>query len=198
MPDTTENERRPSRSVMFPQWLPAYRTDDLRLVDWPRFAQAGIRLIAVDLDNTLAVHGSDKPDRYAREAVAVMQRAGLAVCLYSNAALNRDQRFAEALGIDAVPGVSKPDPAALSAELKRRGLQAKEVLVAGDQLFTDVWSANRLGVRALLVSRRDRHELVTIRLKRAGEAIVTWLDRKGHAGVPAAPAVSVYMPRQMP
>lgn len=42
----------------------------------------------------------------------------------------------------------------------------------GDQLFTDVWGANRAGIKSVLVKPIDKHEEIQIILKRRLEWIV--------------------------
>ena len=42
----------------------------------------------------------------------------------------------------------------------------------GDQLFTDVWGANRAGMMTILVKPIDKHEEIQIVLKRYLEKIV--------------------------
>ena len=42
----------------------------------------------------------------------------------------------------------------------------------GDQLFTDVWGANRAGVRSILVKPIQKDTEIQIRLKRLGERVV--------------------------
>jgi predicted HAD superfamily phosphohydrolase YqeG len=45
-------------------------------------------------------------------------------------------------------------------------------LFVGDQLFTDVWGAKRLGIRNVLVNPIDKKEEIQIVLKRYLERIV--------------------------
>lgn len=188
MTDTTWRKES-SRKGLIGRFVPTMRAADLRTVDWALLKAHGIKLIAVDLDNTLAVHGSDRPDAYAKEAVALMREAGLTVMLYSNAAYDRDKRFASGLGIEAVEGVKKPNTDALETLLERRKLTPRDVLVVGDQLITDVWSANRLGAPSLWVALRDPKELFTIRLKRIAEKVMGALWKKTYHSVPEAPLV---------
>lgn len=186
MTDTTWlSEKRPQGFIS--RFLPSAKADDLRLVDWAALGEAGVRLIAVDLDNTLASHGSVAPDDYAAAAIRAMREAHLDVSLYSNAAHARDKRFADALGITAIEGVSKPSPKALESELLRRRLSRTEVVVVGDQLITDVWSANRLGVASIWVKKRAAQELFTIRLKRLAERLMLTCWKKRFQRIPDAP-----------
>ena len=46
------------------------------------------------------------------------------------------------------------------------------VFFVGDQIFTDVWGANRAGILSMLVKPIDKHEEIQIVLKRYLEKIV--------------------------
>ena len=48
----------------------------------------------------------------------------------------------------------------------------ENTLFVGDQLFTDVWGANRAGIRSILVKQIAKHEEIQIVLKRKLEKIV--------------------------
>ena len=48
----------------------------------------------------------------------------------------------------------------------------------GDQLFTDVWGANRAGIMSILVKPIDKHEEIQIILKRRLEWIVLFFYKR--------------------
>ena len=45
-------------------------------------------------------------------------------------------------------------------------------LAIGDQLFTDIWGANRAGIKSILVKPLGPELLLKVKLKRIGEKIV--------------------------
>ena len=48
-------------------------------------------------------------------------------------------------------------------------------LFVGDQLYTDIWGANRAGIHSILVKPIDKHEEIQIVLKRFIEKPFLWL-----------------------
>ena len=52
------------------------------------------------------------------------------------------------------------------------------VFFVGDQIFTDVWGANRAGILSMLVKPIDKHEEIQIVLKRRLEWIVLFFYRR--------------------
>ena len=51
------------------------------------------------------------------------------------------------------------------------GTDRNNTFFVGDQLFTDVWGANRAGIMSVLVKPIDKHEEIQIVLKRKLEKI---------------------------
>ena len=54
------------------------------------------------------------------------------------------------------------------------GTDCSNTLFIGDQLFTDVWGANRTGLFSILVRPINPKEEIQIVLKRRLEAVVLW------------------------
>ena len=60
------------------------------------------------------------------------------------------------------------------------GTNSKNTLFVGDQLFTDVYGANRAGIYGILVKPMNPKEEIQIVLKRYMEAVVLYCyKRKG-------------------
>ena len=62
--------------------------------------------------------------------------------------------------------------------MKRMGTDRSNTLFIGDQLFTDVWGANRTGIYSILVKPMDPREEIQIVLKRYLEKIVLFFYLK--------------------
>lgn len=58
-------------------------------------------------------------------------------------------------------GADKPDPVIFRAALERAGVKANEAIHVGDQYSSDVVGAQGVGIKALLLDRRDRMSNVT-------------------------------------
>lgn len=65
--------------------------------------------------------------------------------------------------------------------MKLMGTDLESTIFIGDQLFTDVWGAKRIGMRNILVRPIGKKEEIQIVLKRYLEKIVLyfyWKDKK--------------------
>ncbi|HEV2260679.1 MAG TPA: YqeG family HAD IIIA-type phosphatase [Candidatus Rubrimentiphilum sp.] len=107
--------------------------------------EAGIRGLIVDLDNTLLGFGCTE---LAAEHLAWIEEAherGFAIVMISNNFSDRVYSVAKQLRIDCIPNALKPLPFGYWRALRRLGLPRKQVVVVGDQLFTDVLGAKLCG-----------------------------------------------------
>jgi hypothetical protein len=141
-------------------------------IDYKALFKTGKRLILLDIDNTLAIHGSKHADDFARKAVSDMHSEGFRIIILSNAKRKRARMFADSIGLEAEGMARKPSPRVLLAVCRKSGIDVSEVCMIGDQIFTDIWAAKRAGTYAILVRPRSDQESPHIRLKRLVENLI--------------------------
>lgn len=140
-------------------------------IDYKQLAAQGFRIALVDIDNTLALHGSHVCDLEAAAIIRKIREAGLIPVVASNAPVERARAYADSLQVDFIAKAKKPAPQAICLDLDKRSCRPQDAIMIGDQLLTDVWSARRAGIPVILTEKRSKEELVTIRLKR----ILEWM-----------------------
>lgn len=148
-------------------------------VEPARLREAGVEAILLDLDNTLVTwKGTEIPDT-TREWVRRCQEAGLKLCLVSNTRnVPRLQRLCEELRVPYVRARMKPSRQGFQKALELLQTTPDRAVMIGDQLFTDIWGANRMGMRSIWVERIHPREFVGTRLSRLVERILLrWLRR---------------------
>ena len=160
-------------SVFFPE-------EEVRSVyDFPfeSLTARGIRGIVFDIDNTLVP--PDAPvDARCRELIPRLKTAGFRMCLVSNNKAARILPFATAVNLPYVERALKPRRYGYRKAMARMGTAPAETIAIGDQLFTDIWGANRAGMHSLLVQPMEPREEIQIRLKRLLERPVLALYRR--------------------
>lgn len=130
----------------------------------------GVGAVIFDIDNTLAPYEVPEPDEKLAAHLRSFPAAGIAVALVSNNHPERVERFNRELGFFARPDAHKPNKSALAPVLAHLApLAGREVLFVGDQLFTDVLTARRNGVRVFTVPPIQPRENLFFRFKRALE-----------------------------
>lgn len=159
---------------------PDFCFDDVTDIDIDFLEWNGIKAVFLDIDNTLTQHNGTEPYDGVREWVDSIKSAGVKVAIISNAKDEQRVRiFSKKLGIDNyIWGAKKPFPKGFCQLTKDLGVNKSEVLVIGDQLFTDVLGANLAGlaVSTVLVKAKDKKEPIIIKIKRILEIPIKALN----------------------
>lgn len=146
-------------------------------IDYQAFYDKGYRGILFDVDNTLVEH--DQPVTIvAIELFQRLKEIGFETCIISN---NRDERvkpLADALESEYVYKAGKPSARGYIQGMERMHTTPETTMFVGDQIFTDIWGANRAGVYSILVEQIAKHEEIQIILKRYLEKIILYFYRK--------------------
>ncbi len=115
----------------------------------------GVKLLLLDLDNTLAPYGVPDVTEEVRRWLGEIAAAGIEPYIFSNNRGGRPAAFAEKLGLPFVGRAKKPNPRRLRALLEEKGLSCAEAALVGDQIYTDIFCARRAGVLAVAVRPID-------------------------------------------
>ncbi|MDD6057655.1 MAG: YqeG family HAD IIIA-type phosphatase [Clostridiales bacterium] len=140
-------------------------------IDFDALYREGYRGIIFDIDNTLVPHGAPADERACRLFVH-LQELGYRCMLLSNNKEPRVKMFHDAVGIPYIHRAGKPNGANYKKAMQQMGTTTKDTLFVGDQVFTDVYGANRVGIRTILVKPIHPKEKIQIVLKRYLEKIV--------------------------
>ncbi|MBQ7792673.1 MAG: YqeG family HAD IIIA-type phosphatase [Clostridia bacterium] len=111
----------------------------------------GIRAIICDLDNTLDCHETPTPSDTALAFLSDLKQAGFDVCIISNGKQPRVDRYVQGLSIPYIAKAGKPAKRSYTKALKAVKCKPKAAAFIGDQIFTDIWGANRVGLTSILV-----------------------------------------------
>lgn len=166
-------------------FIPDYYTEDLTKVDWKAFRQQGILHVYLDIDNTLEPQGARVAGPRTAEICGAIEAAGMDVSILSNAAEARAEEFCQPLQLDYLGLAAKPLVHKVKAHLKARSLRADQVLLVGDQIFTDLWCARFLGCPALIQKSLGGKETGFLAFKRKIEALLLKLGQDPRKALPA-------------
>jgi HAD superfamily phosphatase (TIGR01668 family) len=111
----------------------------------------GIKLLLLDLDNTVAPYGDDTPSAEIIFWVEEMKVADIALFIISNNRSDRPQKFSKALGISYINRAWKPSTKGIDKAIFDSGFNREETAFAGDQVYTDILAAKRAGIMSILV-----------------------------------------------
>ncbi len=156
---------------MFKQFYPTIYADSAYIVDFQLLYEKGFRAVILDVDNTLVEHGAEANE----QAVAffrTLRQIGYQTCIISNNHEPRVKPFAEAVESPYIFDAGKPKRKGYLKAMEICGSSAADSIFMGDQLFTDIWGANRAGMKSILVKPVSKDTEIQIVLKRIAERIV--------------------------
>lgn len=122
-------------------------------LDWDVLSEK-YKGVIFDIDNTLVPHGASADEK----AIRLFQRLhdlGMKTLLVSNNKEARVSSFAAPLKTDYVYKAGKPKRAGYERAVRKLGIKPEHILFIGDQVFTDVWGANRAGMHTILIEPVD-------------------------------------------
>ena len=162
---------------MIQQFYPDEWLDSAYVIDYEQLYKEGYRGLIFDIDNTLVPHGAPADDR----AIALfdrLKRIGFSCCLLSNNQLPRVKSFNDQVNVFFIENAHKPSTKNYKKAMQMMHTDEQTTIFIGDQLFTDVYGANRAGIRTILVSPIHPKEEIQIVLKRYLEKIVLYFYQK--------------------
>ena len=164
---------------MFKKFYPWRRVSSSYDIDYENLFADGYRGLIYDIDNTLVMHGADANDR-AADLFKQLVKLGFGICFISNNKEERVKRFYDGLrdrgtdvsNIHYIYKADKPKRKPYLSAMKLMGTDKNSTIFIGDQLFTDIYGANRSGIKSILVNPINPKEEIQIVFKRKLEKIV--------------------------
>lgn len=151
--------------MKFGSFYPDEYRDSAYIIDYEELYKKGYRGIIYDIDNTLVRHGYPADDR----AIALFKRLhsiGFKTITLSNNKEPRVKMFCDAADTPYIYKAGKPGVKGYMDSMRLMGTDSSNTLFIGDQIFTDVWGANRAGIHTILVKPIHPKEEIQIVLKR--------------------------------
>lgn len=164
---------------MLEQFYPKRYEVSAYVIPYEHYQARGYKGIIFDIDNTLVFH--DAPaDKQALELFKRLKEMGMKTCLLSNNKEPRVRAFAEKMDSPYIYKAGKPGVKGYERAMELMDTNKGNTLFVGDQLFTDVYGANRAGLYSILVKPMNPKEEIQIMLKRYLEKPVLYFYKKKH------------------
>jgi HAD superfamily phosphatase (TIGR01668 family) len=141
----------------------------------------GIEAALLDLDNTLVgwqrKDVSDDVLQWLRE----LKEQGIRLCLVSNTRFGkRLLALSNELEIPCVRRAWKPRKKGFQSAMEQLGVDASRTIMIGDQMFTDIYGANRLGIYTVMVRPLAKREFIGTKISRLIEKVLLlWFKNQG-------------------
>ncbi len=158
---------------MFKRFYPKEYLDSVYDIDFQKLYEKGYRGIISDIDNTLVPHGAPATE----EIIKLFERIhslGFETCLISNNKEPRVAPFAEKVNSKYIYNAHKPSRTNYNKAMELMGTTSENTIFLGDQVFTDVWGANRCSIPSVMLKPIDKKEEIQIIIKRIPEKLIMW------------------------
>jgi len=162
---------------LFKTFYPGEYLDSTYVIDFDKLYIDGFRGLIFDIDNTLVEHGV-VADQRVIDLFKKLKKIGFYTCLISNNQEPRVKPFADKVNSMFVSNAHKPSTVNYIKAMKLMNTDKKNTVFIGDQLFTDIWGANRAGIRTILVKPIGKKEEIQIVLKRYLEKIIIYFYKR--------------------
>ncbi len=134
------------------RFVPDQRLLSIKDLDIEKLKALDKRGIIFDLDNTLGEQGADEVDEEILKLFKKLLKSGFKIGILSNDRGNNRKNLKEKLShLPIIFDAKKPRRGGYRKILTQMGLTSKEAVMIGDQVFTDIYGANRLGIYSILV-----------------------------------------------
>lgn len=150
-------------------------------IDIDFFKQQGVKILILDLDNTLDSYRLYHPTERAIKFIEELQKEGIEPVIVSNNRGKRVRTYANDLNLKYIHSAAKPFGFRLRKFIKEHGWNTDEVMFVGDQMITDVAAAKRAGLRVILTDKIVKEDQWTTHFNRIfGRMIRKYHKKKGN------------------
>lgn len=149
--------------------LPSYIIDNVADLGENFYSKHNIKAVIFDIDNTLVCHKEMTPPENVIEYFEFLKSIGIKYAIVSNNNKERVSSFCRNLDIPYYYKALKPRKKYLKKALNDLGEKRENTLLVGDQLFTDIYGANKMGFLSVMVNALGEDETSFVSFKRKFE-----------------------------
>lgn len=130
--------------------LPKMYKKNIFEIPYQQLKEQGIKCLAFDLDNTLALIDQEKVEQITIDFIKKLKEDFI-VLIISNNYKKRVSSYGKTFECDYISCALKPSTSGLKRIKKKYNLKKEEIAIVGDQLVTDILAGSRAGAFTILV-----------------------------------------------
>ena len=138
-------------------------------IDYDKLQEDGIKCLLFDLDNTCVPYKDKVPNKKLIDLFETLKDMDFRIIIFSNATKTRIKPFKNALRVDCSAKSRKPSTKKLLRVLKMFKYELSDVVIIGDQLYTDILCGNRVGIKTVLVNPMSKDDMFWTKIMRFRE-----------------------------
>jgi len=136
---------------MLNKFKPTWMVESIYHITPEQLEKNNIKGVLTDLDNTLIAWNNPEGTQELKDWIALMKENAIPVVIISNNSDKRIKVIADKLQLPYVPRSLKPSRRGYLKAVEQLQLPLDQCLMVGDQLLTDVFGANRTGIKTVWV-----------------------------------------------
>lgn len=150
-------------------FIPDMYQKSIYSIDYEKLYEDGIKCLLFDLDNTCVPYVEKLPSKKLIELFDRLKDMGFKIIIFSNASKKRLEPFKKSLVVDCSYSSKKPSKRKFIKVLRMFKFDLSEVAIIGDQLFTDIFGGNRVGIKTILVNPMSSDDMFITKIFRVLE-----------------------------
>jgi len=147
-------------------FIPDMYQKSIYTINYEKLYEDGMRCLLFDLDNTCVPYVEKVPSKKLKDLFDRLKDMGFKVIIFSNAGKKRLEPFKNGLLVDCSYSSKKPSKIKFLKVLSLFGFDLSETAIIGDQLFTDIFGGNRVGIKTILVNPMSNKDLFVTKIFR--------------------------------
>lgn len=161
-------------------FYPDIYSQSIYTINYNKLIDKGIKCLLFDLDNTCIPFVAKKPTKELKEHFDKLKDMGLKVIIFSNSPKERLEPFKSFLNVDCCAKAKKPRKSKFLKILKINNLNLSDIAIIGDQLVTDIYGGNKVGITTILVNPISNIDMPLTKIHRFIEKIeIKKMTKKG-------------------
>lgn len=160
------------KSIFLSRFYPTYMFDKVEDIPYELVKKEDIKLVMMDMDNTL-IDAKKKYKNSLKHWIEEVSNLNVKMCILSNSPFgDKVKKIAKELNVEYEYNAGKPLLKGFKRVIEKSKFPKENILMIGDQIFTDVWGGNRIGVKTVLVTPINKKESFLTKIKRPFEKII--------------------------
>ncbi len=151
---------------------PTWYAKDINSIEIDILKANKIDTILCDLDNTLVAFNQKTPLKETLDFINKLNKQKIKLYLISNNNQSRVDLFNKDLKLICLHDAKKPFKANIVNFIKENKIDTNKAVFIGDQLLTDIWLANVLNIKSVLVEPVAKKDLLITRFNRFIDSII--------------------------
>ncbi len=148
------------------KFVPDIYQKSIYTINYSKLLSGGIKCLLFDLDNTLTAYKEKNMPKKAKDLLVILKQKGFKVIILSNSPKSKVNKYKKYFDIDGYANAAKPLSKTFRKVLNDYDYKKEEMAIIGDQLVTDIFGGNVIGITTILVNPLVQKDIIFSKVNR--------------------------------